>query len=390
MGLLSRASTNPSSNTQADESKDDADADKAPLDDDGSFDAEILMEEEIPAEAGEEAQAESASQKTKFPLDEMGKALSERIKRLPHNSSTPYTALSLLKAYGAFQSGVCLTLKDGVYTSYTSVGLGVDKISIPRGKIWSEEKSQLRYYKHDAGESLGIHASHEKPGYWIFPLDSDENHSEAWEDIVILGVPDHAGVNSTFNPETISAIIPEIIDKLVLRINHSFYHPAGNLNSSDHGGQVEQATAEKGSVEQGSTEQGSMEKSSMEPGSMEQGSMEHGSMEHGSTESGQNELESLKEKIADYHRIHNDFGCILLDVPEPAEKAGFCKEVSKMLSMTGTVFPLSNGRSMILLPKKLDRELIAHRLSASLKSKILESFETDNSENVFSKIESLL
>ena len=381
MGLLSRASTNPSSNTQADESKDDADADKAPLDDDGSFDAEILMEEEIPAEAGEEAQAESASQKTKFPLDEMGKALSERIKRLPHNSSTPYTALSLLKAYGAFQFGICLTLKDGVYTSYTSVGMGVDKILIPRGKIWSEEKSALHFYKHDAGESLGIHASHDNPGYWIFPLEfSDRTPGEPWEDVIILGVPDHGGVNSAFNPESIAAIIPEIIDKLVLRIHHHFSQPVAAPDSSEY---ISREQMEQTAIEQISAEQDSAEQSSAEQSPSEQGS----------SESGQNEAESLKEKIADYHRIHNDFNCILLDIPESAneeEKAGFCKTVSKMLSMTGTVFPLANGRPLILLPKKLDRELMAHRLSASLNSKILESFEADNSESVFSKIKSLL
>ena len=321
MGLLSRATTNTAPQDQSGETGNDA------INGPASFNDEML--------------------------DDMGKALSERIGRLPHNTTTPYTALSLLKAYGSFQSGLCLTLKDGVYSSYTSVGMGVDKISIPQGKIWSEENSHARYFKNEAGDKLGIHTSHDNFCYWIFPLDSSVEESSAekfsgpWEDVMILGVPDHAEANSAFNPEAIAAIIPYISDKLVLRISHNVSEPAVDSDS------VEQSSPEFVS----------------------------------------DEADTLKEKITEYYQIYTNFNCIVLDIPDSTgdeERAGFHKTVSKMLNMTGTVLPLPAGHPLILLPKLLDRELIAQRLAKSLNTKLLESFEADSPENVYNKIKSLL
>ena len=99
----------------------------------------------------------------------------------------------------------------------------------------------------------------------------------------------------------------------------------------------------------------------------------------------------LEEQIAQYHRVYADFNCILLDFPEPAvgNKADFCKTVSEMMTQSGTVIPLTSGRPLILLPVVKDRELIVHRLTKSLKTKELLSFEANSPENVLHRINSL-
>jgi len=148
------------------------------------------------------------------------------------------------------------------------------------------------------------------------------------------------------------------------------------------------------SIEQNWPEQNSevQEPSAQEPPEQvlwEQVSFEQSSLEQGSPELNSEKPGALKDKIADYGRIHNDFGCILLDFPDSAgeeEKTGFCKALSKILNLTGTVLPLPTGRPLILLPKLYDRELIAHRLSLSLKARLIDCFEADSPDIVFEKI----
>ena len=131
-------------------------------------------------------------------LDEMGKVLLERLLRLPVQKSTPYTVLSLLKAYGAFQTGACLSLDDDTYTCYASLGLGTEQISIPYEKIWPEGKTGKNYFRmDDPGTNLDC---------WVFPLDS--------RTIVTLGVSPSAGT-SAFDPKPVSIILESAAQKII-------------------------------------------------------------------------------------------------------------------------------------------------------------------------------
>ena len=89
-------------------------------------------------------------------LDERGKALIGRILRIPPGPAVPYTALSLLKAYGSFQAGICFALENGSYINYTSVGLGIDKITIPKERIYSPERASSVYFQFSAKEKPEI------------------------------------------------------------------------------------------------------------------------------------------------------------------------------------------------------------------------------------------
>jgi len=390
MGLLSKASTNTSPQTEPDILASETDDEL--LDDDVSIEvipleAELVEEEDTAIEIQElveeedsfieiqelvEEEAPLELNEIDSSLDEMGKALSERIKRLPDNATTAYTALSLLKAYAAFQSGLCLTLENGVYSSYISINFGDDKISIPQNKIWSKEKSGSPYFKYDSGEELKVNSGTDNLNFWIFPI--GQNSLTPWEDIMILGVSERTESGSAFNPQSISALIPDISDKLVLKMSEESPEP------------VDQNWLE---LEQGSLEESSLEEVSLEQVSLEEVSLEESSLEQGSPELHSEKPGSLKDKITDYGRIHNDFGCILLDFPDSAgeeEKNGFCKTLSEVLNLTGTVLPLPTGRPLILLPGLYDRELIAHRLSLSLKARLIDCFEADSPDTVFEKI----
>ena len=263
-------------------------------------------------------------------LDEMGKALRERLGRLPQKKTTPHTALSLLKAYGAFQTGFCLALKEGHYSSYASVGLGIERFSLPQNTLWSETKARDKYFKFRFKKRPESKNGKKDLVYWGFPLDvSLRAAKEPWKAVMILGTLE----SSDFNPEPVLAILDEVADKMI---------PA------DY-----QKTAEP---------------------------------DFGEAEMNHSFL--IEEKINQFHQMHLVFNNIVLENPVP--KTNFCEKVSAMVDHTGTVIPLPSDRPLILFPIMLDRELIAHRLSKTLNTKVLLSFEAGNPEKALIRIDSLL
>jgi len=338
-------------------------------------------------------------------LDNMGKALSERINRLPQRRSTPYTSLSLLKAYGAFQSGACLILKNGIYTSYTSVGFGIEKISIPRDKIWPQENVSVPYYKLDPDEKDTLKNAEKKFEYWVFPLTTgakDTPAADPWEEIMILGVSDSAGIKSAFNPQSISAIIPEIADKLMIRMEHDALPEEAAETRMEElqpkeftGPSAETSPVEEKADSAGTTDEGK----STSP-------VEN---ENPDTSANSDESEILNEftvvevidskennyfydKIFQFCQTYQDINCILLENPDAAnneEKDLFFKKTEKMIGTAGATILIPLGHPLILLPKTLDRELIAHRISKSLKTKILVSFLANDPRTIVSRIQAL-
>ena len=281
----------------------------------------------------------SALNRTAFLLDETGEALKERIKNLTPKKSTPYTALGILKAYGAFEWGICLSLKDGTYTSYTSIGLGIERTSIPVEKIWSPEVAGKTYVKLENGKILGIENAGDVSDYWLFPLvpsganTSDSEPKEPWRGAMLLGAS-----SPFFDPKPISSIVSDIIDKMYIQTEQIDPQPM------------------------------SEESDNLEPG-------------------------SIKEKITEYHSTHAGFGCIILEnpeSPEEGEEADFYSKASHVMEKTGLVIPLPKGRPLILLPALMDRELIAHRFSKSFHAVPVLSFETDNPDEAMSRINALL
>jgi hypothetical protein len=272
-----------------------------------------------------------AAGKTAPELDEMEKALLDRIRRLPPRKTTPYTALSLLKAYGSFQTGLCLLLRRENYTSYATVGLGVERISIPWEKLYSPERAGKPFVKLPGAIDIGKKLTGEGFRYWAFPLDAES----PWGALILLGDSN----NPLFNPESLRQIIQgalEIfspqIDKILIRNTQPSHYL---VNASD----------------------------------------------------------PLEAAIAQYHKINSRFNGIVLDLPTGTaeDKAeDFNKAVYNMAALLGITIALPSGRSLILLPAPLDKELIAHRLAHSLNTKALMVFKAESPGEALDLIRSYL
>ena len=290
--------------------------------------------------------AAEMGQRADSSLDEMAKVLCARISRLPPKTTTPYTALSLLKAYGSFQSGACLILKDGVYTSYTSVAMGIAKISIPQEEVWSVEKTKMKFFKYQSGWEALLKDEDDGFDYWIFPLEcpGSPNLHSPWEAVMFLGVLH----SDNFHADSISAIVSQTSEKFLT------HDACEKTEIPDHG----------------STEFISPELDSAEAPFAEISPI-------------------LKNRIAHYHRAFTDFGCILFENSgNEANTEDLCQKIMEMVGSTANVIPLED-RPLILLPPAIDREIIAHRLSENLKITALLSFEAHSPENALSQIHSL-
>ncbi|MDR2028541.1 MAG: hypothetical protein LBP93_03270 [Treponema sp.] len=130
----------------------------------------------------------------------------DRLLGLSQKKASPYTALSLLKAYGSFQIGICLILKKKAYESYTSVGLGMEKISIPQTALAGVEGG---FYKIDAPELLSLKSMGPRMTLWAFPLDNQRPCRR------VLLLAEEGG--SLFNPPAIASIVSDARDIFILR-----------------------------------------------------------------------------------------------------------------------------------------------------------------------------
>jgi hypothetical protein len=81
-----------------------------------------------------------------------------------------------------------------------------------------------------------------------------------------------------------------------------------------------------------------------------------------------------------YQAENPSFSCIVIDSPVDLQA------LSYMTRLFGTASALPEGRGMVLLPAALDRDRIAHRLSASLKAKTLAAVSADTPEKALAEI----
>ncbi|MDR2258829.1 MAG: hypothetical protein LBE14_06745 [Treponema sp.] len=250
-------------------------------------------------------------------LDEMGKVLRDRIRRLPATNTSPDTALSLLKAYGSFHTGICFFLSGEFYESYASSGAGTKKIKIPKNHITAPAGKKgfcrLDYPELFSGPAIP------RGNLWVFSLDNESPRKR-----FLLITEDG---NSPFHPELMAALLSEIRgslippDRIAAPPPAKANHPAGQSR------------------------------------------------------------EEIARGLRQYHTNHPSFQGILLEPPRKERgeaKNGFTERVSRMVSSFGSVFPLPPGNCLVLFPETIDRELLAHRLSKSLDSQVLRHFQADD------------
>jgi hypothetical protein len=270
----------------------------------------------------------AAANDSKVPeLDEMGKALRDRIRRLPPKKSSPSTALSLMKAYASFQAGICLTLSGEVYYSYAAVGLGMEKVSVKKEMIYSPETASQNCFKLEGGlSSLGIPFR----DVWVFPLDK----AGPWNSVLIL----FSDGSSLFNPDIIILILKGIQDIINPQIDRVIQRESSSGKPANNG------------------------------------------------------ETPLTAFLTQFHHLNPSFSGIVLGPPQGLNSPGtkplgdFSQELSRMVSLFGAVLAFPAGKSLVLIPANLDRDLIAHQLKTSLKTEVETAFNADSREEALKKL----
>jgi hypothetical protein len=262
--------------------------------------------------------------------DEMGRALRDRLLRLSQNKSSPFTVLSLLKAYASFQAGLCLALKNGAYHDYASVGMGIAKTAIPQNRLNGEGS----FFKAGSAEELSLPSLRADLLFWAFPLDDRVPPGR----LLLLGGDPPPSVKREdsppdpvlFDPESLAGLVHDIRAILVPPREEEPPEPV-ILNAEPDDGPPESAS-------------------------------------------------EIKAALAEYHRKNPRFQGVILEPLEDIRRA------SAMTASFGAVIPLPSGRGLALFPSSLDRELAAHRLSKDLPAASVFSFEADDPAGAFELI----
>ena len=332
-----------------------------------------------------------------FTLDDIGVALKEKIRSLSGEQCNPYTILTLLKTYEAFHSAICLSLKNGNYSSYTSLQAGIETLTIPQGKLWSLEKAELSYFRFDFGTDDNLN-------YWIFPLKFIDN--EPWGAVMLIEASD-----ASFNPKAIAAILEGNTEKLLEQISEQSSLEEISLDNLDDDDSedvyeinidIEDNGIEdniEGNIEIVSVdiidepldemlEEELEEVLEEELESLDQ-APEEISIESSIDESSIGDDTFLEQKIYDFQLSHPAFACIVLEKQENGPKQ-LNTELSAMVSNIGALIPLAGTKSLVLLPQILDWELITHLITKTHNVKPLLSFVPDFGENVLERLQAYI
>jgi hypothetical protein len=272
-------------------------------------------------------------------LNPSERTVRDRILRLIQRKegTSPYTALSLLKAHAAFQIGVCLSLRNDRYVSYASVGLGITRTIISPDLITActIPNTMHPYCKVDTPEQFPMNAA-EDADIWLFPLEdaAPEHPCHVFLLIVENGSP-------TFNPTGFACIVATVRKALLpsSREEAATTPPEPFVGSAD---------------------------SSLIP-----------------------TRESVESSISEYYKEHPVFQGIVLELPTHEDERDLAlRQLDQMVSSLGVVIRLNNTRDLALFPQEMDRELIVHRLVKSLGVLCPRSLEADSPERAFAILES--
>ncbi|MDR2048481.1 MAG: hypothetical protein LBP69_03425 [Treponema sp.] len=323
---------------------------------------------------------EHPSQSAKNPeiergLDEMGKALRDRILSL--SGAEPETAISLLKAYGSFRVGACLSLENGMYRSYAAVGTG-NPIELPVDllrKIPDGNRYSVDYNPRDS--IRGIPAG---TRFWAFSL--DENGGDPPVRILLAG----EDKNYIFPAEAVGSLIQATKSAFAplkkteqTREEKDDFSPAvaeivaGDDFSSDNVPPIPVSEGEERFPAK-KTKGGLLalaKKHSTEtvPGAVVDDSTTR-------TVSGDSDE---KKNLSFRSAVLKKYGSVQGLVFEGEGQADvFASRINKMVSSFADTTELRAGRCLITGGQSLDRELLSHRLSASVPGKKLLCFNAEN------------
>ncbi|MDR2758972.1 MAG: hypothetical protein LBB78_06305 [Spirochaetaceae bacterium] len=94
-------------------------------------------------------------------------------------------------------------------------------------------------------------------------------------------------------------------------------------------------------------------------------------------------IRQIEEELIQYHMAYGVISGIIFETPENMEYQGFIDELSATTASFALTLPLSTFRCLILFPASVDKELVAHRISRTLKIEACFLFESESPEGAF-------
>jgi hypothetical protein len=275
--------------------------------------------------------------------DEMGNALRDRILRIPAGETAADTALNLLKAYASFHAGICFSRSGTVFTPYASTGIVNEKLSIPCDEIDAAIQPGMNYAAVDVPELKELSG---EGMIWIFLLDAEKIH-------YLLLAEDNF---TALDPQSLYPLIKDISKVLIPSV------PSKSSRTSKP--PVPSVPSEKRSfLKQGQKVQKALVVSPL----------------------------GVTSGIKKYHGSHAAFQGIVVEMTdEYSDSADFAPVLSTITASLGEVLPLPSRFCLVLVPGETDRELLAHRLSKSLKTRTPFQFRADSPDKALKLLHAYL
>jgi hypothetical protein len=292
-------------------------------------------------------------------LDEMGKALRDRLLSL--SGTEPETAISLLKAYGSFRVGACLSLDGGLYRSYAVVGIG-NPIELSPELL--QKTPDGNRYSVSPVDSIGIRSIPARTKFWAFSL--DENDGDPPARILLVG----EDKNYIFPGKAVASLV---------QATKSVFIPSKKIEEERE--EIEEITEEI--IEEIIIEDDS-------PPAVPEESPQK-------TESG---LLALAKKRSLENVTEGDILSFLSAVLKKngsvrglvfeGQTDGLAARIKDRVSGFAGTIALGAGRCLIAGGRSLDCELLFHRLSASLPGKKLACFSAEDPEEALGLLRAYL
>jgi hypothetical protein len=97
-----------------------------------------------------------------------------------------------------------------------------------------------------------------------------------------------------------------------------------------------------------------------------------------------------KAELLQFQRTHEVFCGIIFEAPDPNEYRGFIEQIATITAFFALTLSLPVYRCIILFPASIDKELVAHRISKMLNTKVRFIFESESPEQAFESFRSFL
>jgi hypothetical protein len=296
-------------------------------------------------------------------LDEMGKALRDRLLSL--SGAGPETAISLLKAYGSFRAGACLSLDGDMYRSYAAVGIG-NSIELSPDLLRKIRGGNRRFV--DYIPPKGVIPAGTK--FWAFSL--DENDGDPPARILLVG-------------EDKNYIFPGgAVENLVQSAKSAFKPPEKTEQAEETGKIVfdddfpaeplpREPAKKRGGGFLALAKQHAAKNARIgeDPSRADVSAVSFPPADN----SGENAENGETKLLSFFSGILKKTGCVRGLV---FEGGADLSRISGMVSAFAGVSELKAGRCLIVGGRSLDCELLSHRLSRSVQGKELVRFSAEN------------